>query len=294
MQAVERQTFAMDPRFVKLFRASIWILAGFVVFFIALPFIPDDKPPANPAGMMGLSLFGIAFFGGLAWYGIRIAKQLPYSAVSVDPDGLWPAHVPKENGLVPWQSIAAVAERPFLQRLDGKNARGEVVLKVEYQLRGFEQLRALIAAALPSGGPALRLPATFSKSIRYHIFYIAGLAGFTLLGLSVSADNPWLGYAGMGLVVALAGHEYLTTVCAIEVGSARIKVRYPLKQREFAYADIESVQMDDVFVKGSRHPEVVVFLTRERKPIKLNRLGASTAALSQIIADLKARHGQSR
>src|SRR5688572_30043892 len=176
---IERETFSVDSRFVVLFRICTWISASFAAFSVCLPLIFDFAGQAKPFSLYGLSGLGFILFGCLAVYSFRLLKQLPYSSITIDSEGLWPSHKSKENGLVRWGSITDVQEHPTLQRLDVTNATGDILLRIEYQLMGFDRLRHLIIDNLPSIKHSLINPVTFSKPMIYHIFNVAALIGFS-------------------------------------------------------------------------------------------------------------------
>ena len=138
------RTFEVDRSFAALSKWAPWLLIAFVLLFVALPFLPNGDRPSNNFGTIGLSVFGVIFFGVLGWYGFRIAKQLPQCSVSVDRDGLWLAHLSKERSLIRWEDVHSTREHMYLQRLDLLDKKGHVLIKVEYQLSGFETLRALL------------------------------------------------------------------------------------------------------------------------------------------------------
>lgn len=237
--------------------------------------------------MIGLSVAGIAFFGLLAWYGFRIAKQLPHCSVSVDDDGLWPAHLSKETQLVRWGDVHSLRERVYLQRLDLLDSEGRILLKVEYQLVGFEALRALLIEKTIRRSTQVPVSTKFTKRFTYHVFTHGGIVGFSLIGWYVGTFNPWLGYGGIALLVTLIVHEYLTTVSGIQMFRDRLRIAFPYRSEEHFREQIEAIQMGDFYNQGARHPEVVVFIRGKDKPIRLYGLGVDAVNLHRTLEQWK-------
>jgi len=276
------KTYTIDKGFAVLMRAAPWIFAAFVALATALPFLPDDGRPRNPAAVLGLSAFCILFFGALGWWSWRIARRWPHYAIAVDEDGLWPAHLSKERALIRWAQTHDVKERPFLQRLDVLDVEGNVLLQLEYQLHDFESLRALLLQKLPTRATP-SLPATYRKARIYHVFHIAGLLGFSLLGLFVGETNPLLGYGGMGVLVAAILFEFLKTPSQLSISQSQLQITYPLRTLTFYPAQISAVRLGDSFHEGARLPQVGVFIHGQEKPIRLLGLGVDAVQLQRTL-----------
>jgi hypothetical protein len=280
------RTFVLDRSFSELSRWAPWGLVAFVLFFLVLPFLPDQTRPAFGTGIVGLSGFGVLFFGVLAWLSFRIAKRLPQSSVSVDEDGIWPTHLTREKSLVRWKDVHSAKERLYLQRMDLLNASGAVLIKIEYQLTGFEQLRALLVEKV-----SLQ-PQSDSKRFRrpsvHHLFYIGGIAAFSALGMYIGPIQPVLGYGGMAVLVARITHEYLTTVSGIDLLSDRLRLAFPHKALEVLRGEVESVQIGDAFNQGARRPEVGIFVRGRRKPFRLAGMGIDAVPLHRVLEQWKA------
>lgn len=137
--------FAVAPSVVGWLRFSAW---GCVMLAVlntsAILFYAGPEWPPKLAGHVLLAGISI-FLAALAWGAFRQLGQIRFSAIAVDADGLWPAHLPKDRHLVRWEGVKGMRERPFLQRLDLLDASGNVLLKLEYQLVGFDLLRAVVA-----------------------------------------------------------------------------------------------------------------------------------------------------
>lgn len=275
------KTFVIGRTFSALSKGTPWVFVALVVFSIALPFLPGYRQ-SNPIGAVSLSVLGVCFFGVLGWYGFRIAKRLPYCAVSIDKDGLWSAHLSKETALIRWGQVHSTRERVYLQRLDLLDSHGNVLIKLEYQLSGFETLRALLVEKMQRP-TAQTAPLAYAKRSIYHAIYIVSIAGFSLLGWYIGMSNPLLGYGGMAILVALIGHEYLKTVSRVTLLRDRLQLGYPFRTREVFRAELEGVEITDVRNQGTSHPEVGLFIRGENKPIRLRGLGVDAVNLHQTL-----------
>jgi hypothetical protein len=278
--------FVIDRSFAVLSRWAPWAFIAFALLSVALPFLPDENRPSGRAGIIGLSVFGGLFFGLLAWYGFRTAKNLPQCSVSVDEDGIWPTHQTKEQSLIQWRDVHSTKERAYLQRLDLLDTNGNVLMKIEYQLTGFEMLRALLVEKV-SSPPQSIASNSFRRRSSYHLFNIGGIAGFSALGIYSGSFNPILGYGVMAILVALIVHEYVTTVSGLDVLSDRLRFTFPLKALEVFRAEVEAVRIGDTFNQGARHPEVGVFVRGKSKPFRLAGMGIGAVPLHQILAQWK-------
>lgn len=284
------QTFVIDKKFAQLVKISVGVCFAFTLLGIALPFLPDDASPngccqpASPIRIYIVSVVCTLFFSALALYSIRTLKALPLRSVAADDDGLWLAHLSKDKGLVRWQNIATVRERPILQRLDLLSESGGVLLKLEYQLTQFSQLRSLVMEKTSGQVGIPSLPITAAKPLIYHLFYAFGLVGFGALGWQVGPESPWLGYVGMSGLVVVIAYEYLTTISKVTIDREHLFIAYPTIQRSYLWADIDSVRISDVFDQnGGMHPQLNVTAKGCEKPFQLRGLGMDAVALHRLV-----------
>jgi hypothetical protein len=142
MSNIERFDLGRSIRFMIYF--SFWVCIFFVVLSLSLPFTAQDGRPHNPVFIAGLSLFGTVFFGIWALYAWKYIRELPYTSVSLDEQGIWKTTNERSTSIVAWSKIASLRERPYLQRLDLLDKSGHLLLKAEYQLHNFERLRTLV------------------------------------------------------------------------------------------------------------------------------------------------------
>lgn len=280
MKQIDPHTFSIPKALVGWMRAAIWIFAAFVLFFAALPFLPDQGPHRNAIATSALSLVGMALFGILGWYSYRSLRQLPMAAVSVDNDGLWPAHIPKDRALVRWDRVHSVREHPFMQRLDLLDMGGNVLVKLEYQLSEFGKLRVLIADKLPRSQDTAA-PSVFRKKPAYHLINICALLCFLMLGLYVGKTRLLIGYGGALLIVLGGLREYLTTVTRIAFDREFVAIGYPVRTRTFRREEIGEILVGEQYRWGGQHSVVTILVKDGREAIRLNALGVGGTELYQ-------------
>jgi hypothetical protein len=258
----ETEHFDLE-RFMRwLFMAAPWIFIAFALLGLSLPFLPDDGKPRNATFEMYFSLVMVIFFGALAWVSLRVVRELPNAPVSVDGHGIWRTVHLRETSLIHWSAITRVRERPYLQRLELFNGSGDLLLKLEYQLRDFPRLRTLVlerSALAPVRSP---LGQAFAKGHAYHIFNATALVGFVALSIYLWPTNPVLGSVLRLSVVGFGTWEYFTTACKVELLSAGMVVSWPLRRLTLSRADITSIEMSDLVVNSALHPQVLVSPTR--------------------------------
>jgi hypothetical protein len=277
------ERFELEKTSRRLILAAPWLAATFVVFFAAMPFLPDDGKPKNEALIAGLSVFGMVMFGVGALYSWKIVRHLPEAAISTDQEGLWPSIKDRNLALVPWSKIVRLRERPVLQRIEALDLSGQVVAKLEYQLQDFERLRAL---ALQRANLQIHeIPASgiFQKSRWHHMFSVGAMVGFALLGWYVGQTQPLVGYAGMAFVVGMIGWEYWTTPFRLRVTRDALEIQSPGRRQRVPRQHVAAVEIQDELVNHAKHPAVILRLVGSSKPIKLKALGVQAVELHQAL-----------
>jgi hypothetical protein len=275
--------FELEKSSRWLFLATPWLAVAFVLFFTALPFLPDDGKPKNEAFLLGLSGFGIVMFGVGAWYSIKIVQRLPLSAITVDNEGLWPTVLPRQESIVKWIEITRVRERPSLQRLELIDSNNEVRARLEYQIKAFEHLRAIVLDRAALEKQATRSDGTYAMPWWHHPFSIGSILGFSLLGWYVGDTNPLVGYGGMTILVAVIAWEYWTIPYRLRLTNQTIELAFPGRTRSIPKARVLDVQLTDDFANQMRRPHVVIQFREPEKPIHIKGLGLPSTDLHQIL-----------
>ena len=123
------------------------------------------------------------------------------------------------------------------------NARGQRLIRIEYQLTNFEQLRAILTDKVLANKKRPTLPTSFSKRYLYHLFYAACVVGFSALGWYVGGSGkPLLGYVGMALLVAAIIYEYITTAYKVNIRQDKLEIIYPSTTKSICYNEITQSQ----------------------------------------------------
>ncbi len=275
------QEFKLDKKHITTQKIVFVGFLAFVALGLTLPFFPPGEN-WHPGGARIVSLIFIVLFGACAFSSWRTLKKLPYMDVAADDDGIWYAHIGKDKGLIAWEKISGVKERPRMQCLDLFASHGEKLLTVEYQLRDFEGLRDLLnertSGADPETGQTGQ--STFSKPSSYHLTNLLMVLGLPILGFfcaKVQGAAFW-GYA-MCVTVIVIGYEYFVTPTGIHVDLRRFVVNYPFWETAIDFSDVEEIKITDKFYKGYRLPEVWIHSRNKEKPIKLKMLGVDSNVL---------------
>jgi hypothetical protein len=281
------QTFRIEGAQRWLLLASPWILFLFMCFSISLPFISDEQP-RNEAFILWFSVISTIFLGVGLWYAAYVVRNLHLTEFTVDDEGLWPTVFPRSSSLVPWARINGVRERPRLQRLELLDAAGTVLARLEYELNGFDHLRAIVLTRAnlhqTLGNPHGN---AYGVSIWHHVLNIGSLVGFNLLGLYVGESQPLIGYGGMALIVALVGWDYWKSPYNLFLSEEGLEIVRPFRKRFIARDRITKIDLADEFVNYRRNPYVVVSLREPERPIHLKHFQLSAVELVRV---LKAWH----
>ena len=245
-------------------KGCLVVFIAFLALGLSLPFLPDENE-GNLNGILMVTVMCTVVFGFFSVFTWCTLKKLPFADVAADDDGVWYMHIGKDKGLIAWDKIHRIKERPYKQRLDLLCTDNQELLKVEYQLHGFEMLRDVLNERAGAQDSDLD-QSKFSKGLLYHLFYLAGVVGFTALGLYVGAGgNPLLGYGAMSVLVFFIIYEYLVTATGVQVTGNNILVAYPFTKRNIPFNDIENVVIADEFHKGTRIPEVWIITNNAKK-----------------------------
>lgn len=280
MALPERFEVQRSERWV--FLAAPWLFIALAVFFVAMPFLPGDGKPRNEAFLLGFAVVGCLAFSVCAWYSRQIVRQLVESAVSVDEHGLWPSAKNRNDALVPWSAIVRLREREILQRLDAIDASGKTVARLEYQLKDFDRLRAIVLERANLRGTAPSSD-TYKRPLSHHLLAIGGVLGFALLGWYLGPTEPLLGYVAMTFVVGLVAWEYWTTPFHLRITPGALDISLPGRLRRVPREHIRSVEIQDEQVNYTKQPAVMLQLVGGGKPVKLKALGVQAVELHQVL-----------
>jgi hypothetical protein len=276
------QEFKIDKNYITIMKVCLAVFIAFLALGFALPFLTDEEVK-NTNGTLFATLMCTVVFGSFSMLTWHILRKLPFADIASDDDGIWYIHLGKDNGLISWKKVSEVKERSYLQCLDLLDRNGERLLRVEYQLIGFEVIRHTINERTPNTNATLS-QSEFSKGPMHHPFYLASVFGFSALGIYVGSDgSPLVGYGGMSVVVALIIHEYFVTATGVNIDNSLFEIVYPFAKRNVLFSDIEDIFIADEFHQGKRIPEVWIISKKTIKPFKLKDLGADSNILCKAL-----------
>jgi hypothetical protein len=276
------QEFKLNKKYITLLKGCLVVFIAFLALGFALPFLPDDRQGSLREVLVTMLMCTVVFgpISVLTWLTLR---KLPYADVAVDDDGIWYTYAGKDQGLIYWKQITKVKERAYLQRLDLLDCNGQKLLSVEYQLTGFEILRALINDNMSYSTSQLN-QSTFSKNPLYHWFYLACVLGFSALGVYVGLeDNPLLGFGAMSVAIAFIIYEYVVTATGINLVNGNFVIAYPFTKRSVPLSEIGDILIADDFHNGNRIPEVWIISKNSKKPFKLKGFRVDSNALYKAL-----------
>jgi hypothetical protein len=276
------RTYEIERSFIVLTHVGIWLFAAMAVLSIFLS-VMEDQPRLNAFGFYAVCAAMFAGFVGFSAASYCALRKARFSAVATDKHGLWNVHAGKEKGLVRWESVKSVRERAFGQRLELIGYAGERLLDIEYQLRGFDELRSILLSKLPESDRPY--PQRYQRKTIYVPFQFA----FTLLVLTgiwwcISVGQILLG-VGLLAVLFFGIREFLTSVTAITIWRDRLEIEFPWRKAEIRPTDIKAVLFADVHNEGARVPQLALQLT-SGKVIKLQGLGIAEAELYRHLSVL--------
>lgn len=290
------QRFELDRKYLILMKACLGICLGGIVLVISLSLILNNSSEKNTSGQtfLGIILCSL-LFGGCAFFAYHIIKKLPYVNIKIDDDGLWYSHLPKEQSCVSWKAINQIKERVYLQCLDLFDLHGKHLLRIEYQLNRFEDLRGLLCEAIIKNRQHVSLPITFSKSMWYHVLYVCSIIGSFCLGWGIVISNgPWL--LSVGMLIAVLGilYEYQTEVYQVTLSEKGITMMFPFTNVTINWNNILSSKLVDIFYNGWRRPEVWVSTLNRRYPFKLKQLEVGSIELYVVLQSVCSRINPSK
>lgn len=254
------------PRFYRaVFRVAPWFCGLIALFFASILFL--SAPPGIAEWV--LAGLGVGGFGWLAKASIQTLRHLPLADVSVDEEGIWPTLHARATSRIPWSRVAHVRARQTLQRLELLDASGALLIRLEYQLNGFERLREIVmerAALVPT--PMMTDRAEYAAPWWHHLLYVSLAVAFTLVGWyasRVSAFNSVL----VALFVGFLIWEYRATPYRLRVGHDALELRSLGRTRVLRREDIAAVEMGDEFSNHARRSHVRLRLNGPAKPLSL-------------------------
>ena len=285
MVQIEEQKFGLRKWFVRLSHAGVWIFGASAVLVIVVAVISFIESPEN-RGALVVYFIMMLVFAGFAFAGIAIVRQFGRAAVAVDNDGIWSTELGKSQGLIRWTDIGSIKERPTGQRLELLDSNGVSLNKLEYQLERFEDLREIVFERARMPDSEIQCPATFSKSVVYHVFTVLAIIGFAALSYCVSQTHAILALLGLG-VMAMGINDYLKTPVKLTIDRRNVEVGYPHRTQSLGISEVDAIELADHYIHGSRLMEVLISTHTSQRPIRLKQISVQPAELYQLLTRWK-------
>jgi len=274
-------TYAVKPVYRLIVKASLGTFLLLGVGFIGVLWAGEGEGLPDDVGPYLVVAVGSGLFLGLAAASWRTLKRLFLSAVTVDEDGLWPADRAKDQALVPWEAVADVRQHPARHFLELLDERGDRLLRLEYQLEGFRDLRRRVLEHLRQT-VSVDPPERFSRKPVYHVFQLGLAGGLVALGVYLLDHRVFLAFVPLGLGAILAW-AYVRGLCGLTLDRDAMTLRHPFASQTVPYDTVDDVAMVERRGRGTVESVVRVTFTDGRKPLTLAGLGVDNTILYEKI-----------
>lgn len=251
-------------------------LGGFLAFMaggIWLILAGDDGRRSIAIGTLCLIEFGV-----FTVVTLRVL-HLSRDRIAVDQSGIWyvPQHAPVT--FIAWDQVARVSAHDTLRRLVLSDVTGTKGIRLEYQLRDFDQLRQFVLAHA-SNRESLR-----GNNRQFgHGALNLGIDVFALvLCVAFAIESPRSGelqaplyFIGFGLlsIVELAMEPRRLTI-----SGRTFSIDYFGRQRTYSFDAVTAIELKNVADRhGNSRPGVLVGI-RNAQPLKLSGYRAGSVAL---------------
>ncbi len=223
----------------------------------------------------------ILFLFSFAYMGYEFFQRCD-DIITVEDSGIHVVDKDASEHSVYWNDIYTVQERAILQCMDLKNRSGDTLLKIDYQLVGFDELCEIILSKVNHSNNS-RLKNNFVSSwlIRGVFIVPAVLFSGGIIGSFVSNQfSAMWGFAGFVLFSIIG---YLWVVKRIIVEENSITINNFFKGKTIKYSDINDVILkNDRDGKGNLISTVFLFIS-DKKPIKIAGIQGGSLAVYESI-----------
>ncbi|MBI9091836.1 MAG: hypothetical protein JEZ12_21705 [Desulfobacterium sp.] len=181
-----------------------------------------------------------------------------------------------------WNDIYTIHERPLSQRMDLRNRFEETLLKIDYQLVGFDNLcQIILSKKSDSNNPNLENNFVSSWFIRG--LFIASVVFFGSGAIASFVDDQFdtmWGFAGF-VLLSIIGYSWEVKRITVDENSVTIKSFF--KRRTYRYSDIIDVNLkNDNDGKGNLISTVFLFFG-DKEPVKVAGIQGGIFAVYESI-----------
>ena len=274
-------TYEISNRYRLMLRLSLAVFLLFGFGFIGLLWLVEDGRLPDDIGPYLVVAAGSGLFFMLAAAAWQTLKRIPFYAVTADEEGLWPAHREREEALIPWDAITGVRQHPARHFLELLDDRGDRLLRLEYQLEGYADLRRRVLEHLRQS-VSVDPPERFARKPVYHVFQYALAAALVVGGGYLARHNPYLALIPLGLAALLAA-AYVRGLFALTLDTDGLTLHYPFTSQTVPYDTVDDVALLDRRGRGTVESVVRVTFTDGRRPLTLAGLGVDNTILYEKI-----------
>jgi hypothetical protein len=230
-----------------------------------------------------LLLACVAVFAPMAVFGFQSFRRLRDS-VAVNDEGLW--YLPRNGSprFLAWRDVATVRAADTAQRLVLSDAYGERVIRLEYQLDKFNQLREFVVehTSASSQGRGSATPSVFHHSwINKGIFLFLLVVSGIPLSLLIRRGDPHALQA-LGVMAVICLGLFIRDPSRVRLESHAVIIEYPGWRRSIPYNTIIGIELTAMQNRGNTWA-VVLIRRKKGRPIRLIRFNEGSIVLREAL-----------
>ncbi len=202
--------------------------------------------------------------------------------IEIDEKGITYVKSTGERVSVKWAEISDVKARDYMRRLELFDSLGKRVMKLEYQLGNFDQLRNVIYAKLEDSLRTFNPYKTFAKStyVKIGILFTVGVFLF-MIALSLKQGEVPFALVFVAFLSMALG-QILFQVQRIIIAYDHVELGYPLWNRQLKYEKVSNISLVNIREESNINATVFIEILGE-KPIKLAGFKNGSVSLFQAL-----------
>ncbi|HVN94539.1 MAG TPA: hypothetical protein VMT38_12630 [Terracidiphilus sp.] len=202
--------------------------------------------------------------------------------IAVNAEGIWMTRR-KGTRYLGWDDVARVSADDAMQRLELTDASGTTAIRIDYQLKDFEQLRDFVLShTQKSAQVRIHNSHIFHRSWDRKLVF-AGAGGASLL-------VTWFAYRQFNgpvfifpvLAAATAMVAFFLDPVSVAIEHGRISIDYPGYRRNIALSSVTKISLSDVRYRGNVWAGVVIARSSGMR-IRLSRFSGGSVALYEAL-----------
>lgn len=213
---------------------------GMGALFLVFPVLDSIEP--YPITYLAFSTpAALLFF----WLAYRSWKDIPevQKIFVVDDTGINCRTITGAEIRIDWNEVAQIRPRSFWRRLDLHGRTGGVLIRIGYQLTGFDRLQDIVIRRTAPYRVELPLGRAFQPPIWPRVFFLGFALLSAALGLKSSSDvdprTPW-SFAAFSVLSLIA---FAWELKSVRVGPDAITIKNPIRSNEIRFVEIDNVAM---------------------------------------------------